>query len=87
MKKYKNKSMGISSILEEIQQLNKMIELHKNHSDDDFMTSQYEYKKYKLYDELLPLFLDRIKEFLTVKKTSLPKDLEYNLKQMEEIFI
>ena len=94
------KLMEISSILEEIHQLDKMISLHKSHSDDDFMVSQYEYKRLKLYKEFSILLLrldinsNRIlqiiqkllrKIYISDGLRILPKKLEKNLKEIDSI--
>jgi hypothetical protein len=42
----------ITDIIEQIQKLNKMITLHREHSQDGFMQRQYEYMKAQFMREL-----------------------------------
>jgi len=47
----------VADILEQIQELNKMIRFHKVNSTDDSMQTQYEYMKKEFLDELTKLFV------------------------------
>ncbi|MCH8317380.1 MAG: hypothetical protein IIA88_02595 [Bacteroidetes bacterium] len=47
----------VADILEQIQELNKMIIFHKVNSTDDSMQTQYEYMKKEFLDELTKLFV------------------------------
>ena len=47
----------VADILEQIQELNKMIRFHKVNSTDDSMQTQYEYMKKEFFDELTKLFV------------------------------
>lgn len=47
----------VADILEQIQELNKMIIFHKVNSTDDSMQTQYEYMKKEFLNELTKLFV------------------------------
>jgi len=42
----------VLDILEQVKKLNRMIEMHKNQSKDDFMARQYEDMKHRFLEEL-----------------------------------
>jgi hypothetical protein len=48
----------VLDILEQIKELNKMIDLHKNQSQDNFMFSQYQDMKNRFLKELKELLSD-----------------------------
>lgn len=98
---FKNKKTAeISSILEEIEEVDKMIKLHKKNTDGDFMISQYESKKRDLLkeisllllsmdiysDKILPAFKKILYNIFSDRDSyPIPKDLEKNLKKMDEV--
>ena len=43
----------IKSLIEDLAELDKLISLHRQHSSDDFMVSQYEAKKYERFQQLV----------------------------------
>jgi len=47
-----DKIVRVSDILEQIDELNRMIEIHTNASEDDSMLSQYKYMKDEFINEL-----------------------------------
>ena len=48
----------VLDILEQIKELNKMIDLHKNQSKDDFMINQYQDMKNRFLEELKEILSD-----------------------------
>ena len=42
----------VLDILEQVKELNRMIDMHKNQSKDDFMVRQYEDMKHRFLEEL-----------------------------------
>jgi hypothetical protein len=43
----------IKGLIQDISELDKLIALHRQHSSDDFMVSQYEVKKYDRFQQLI----------------------------------
>ena len=43
----------IKGLIQDIAELDKLLLLHRQHSDDDFMVSQYELKKYERFQQLV----------------------------------
>lgn len=43
----------IKSLIQDLTELDKLIALHRQHSNDDFMVSQYEAKKYDRFQQLI----------------------------------
>lgn len=59
----------VLDILEQIKELNKMIDLHKNQSQDNFMFNQYQDMKNRFLKELKELLSDYEVEVL-IKNTA-----------------
>lgn len=43
----------IKGLIQDLAELDKLIALHRQHSDDDFMVGQYEAKKYDRFQQLI----------------------------------
>lgn len=52
------KIVRVSDILEQIESLNKMIDLHKSQSSNNSMLTQYEYMKNEFTQELTTILVD-----------------------------
>lgn len=48
----------VLDLLEQVKELNKMIDLHKNHSNDSFMVNQYLDMKNRFLEELKVILSD-----------------------------
>lgn len=44
---------SIKNLVKDIAELDKLINLHRQHSDDDLMVSQYDSKKYERFQQLI----------------------------------
>ena len=44
---------SIKGLVQDLAELDKLIQLHRQHSDDDIMVSQYEAKKYERFQQLI----------------------------------
>jgi len=53
-----NNLARVLDILEQVKELNKMIELHKNQSSDRFMVNQYQDMKDRFLEELKEILSD-----------------------------
>jgi len=51
-------SARVLDILEQVKELNKMIDLHKNQSGDKFMVNQYQDMKNRFLEELKEILYD-----------------------------
>jgi len=60
----------VLDLLEQVKKLNKMIDLHKNESEDDFMVNQYQDMKNRFLEELKEILSDYQIEVLIKDKAA-----------------
>jgi hypothetical protein len=63
-------SARVLDILVQVKELNKMIDLHKNESEDSFMVNQYEDMKNRFLEELKSILSDFQIEVLIKNKAA-----------------